>query len=129
MSKLGAKHTIYEKVDRGIDDKEDWGDESQDEDPDWKSPKIRASAKMNLLNDSNLVHVEENAESVAKHKRGDDHHENHREVFILSFPSGNYYVILYKLGQSSKHTEIQAEAKDTTVFLCSTSTTSSNDKG
>ena len=54
--------------------------------PDWKASEFGAAALLNLLDDPDLVHVEEDPEDVAEEEGGDDGHENHGKVVLLLSP-------------------------------------------
>ena len=94
LPELGTKHAVDEKVDRRVDDEEDGGNESKDEDPDRETSKMRAPAAQNLINNSDLVHVQEDAKCVADNKEDNYHHENHGDV-IIGFPSNNLPPLLH----------------------------------
>ena len=63
-----AKHTIDQQVDGRVDHKENVGDKAKNNDPDGKPAKVRVSTDVDLFNDSNFMHVEENSEKITKDK-------------------------------------------------------------
>ena len=94
LPELGTKHAVDEKVDRGVDDEEDRGDESKDEDPDRETSKMGAPAAENLINNSDLVHVQKDAKCVADYEGSNDHHEHHGDI-IIRFSSNNLSPLLH----------------------------------
>ena len=64
----GAKYTVDQEIGGWVDHKEDWRDEAKDDDPDWEPSKVGASTEGDLVNDSYLMHIEEDAENVTENK-------------------------------------------------------------
>ena len=64
----GAKYTVDQEICCWVDHKEDGRDKAKDNDPDWEPSKVGASTEGDLVNDSYLMHIEEDAENVTENK-------------------------------------------------------------
>ena len=92
---LRPHHTVDHQVDGGVKDKEDMIKESQGNVPDREATKVSVLTPVDILDDGNLVHVEDQPGEITNEKDCNNEHEDNGQVVVTSsssLPDGDVYL-------------------------------------